>query len=90
MISTPLQQSHLAFRSHMSGNSDLTKSALQVRYRYLQPRLHVNFLALKETEEKNFKLTWAKASLLAKIDANRIIFLPLPNLTHIPRSPPAP
>ena len=74
----------------MAGNVDLTKSALQVRFRYLQPKLHINLLALSEKDSASFKSTWAKSSVLACIESNRIRLLPLPNLTRVPRSPPAP
>ena len=84
LMSYPHTARDIAFRSHMKGNSDPTKSALQVRYRYLQPHLNVDLTSLSPSMERSFNLTWAKNSVLAKIVSRRIHFLPLPTPPDAP------
>ena len=78
LISLPQTAQDIAFRSHAKGNSDPTKSALQVRYRYLQPHMDANLSNLSTQNEKAFNHTWTKHSVLAKIVSRQIHFLPLP------------
>ena len=84
LIALPHTAQDIVFRSHAKGNSDPTKSALQVRYRYLQPHLNVDLANLSPSMEHSFNCTWAKNSVLATIVSHKIHFQPLPTHSDAP------
>ena len=90
MSTTPFIVQNINFRKQATGNSDQTKSAIRVEYRYLQPRLEIDLSNLDDALESNFNLTWSRNSILAEIISHQILFLPLPASDPTNSNPSAP
>ena len=83
-LSMPYIHQDIAFRSHIKGNLDPTKSALQARFYQLKPFLNFNSSNITDTIRQAYLDTWCKHSILGSFQHNKVIFHPLkPPQAHL-------
>ena len=66
-LSLPYIHQDIHFRSHIKGNPDLTKSALQARFYQLKPFLNFNPDIITPEIQNAYLTTWCKNSVLYRI-----------------------
>ena len=77
-LSLPYIHQDIAFRSHIKGNLDPTKAALQARFYQLKPFLNFNSFNITPAIRQAYLDTWCKHSILGSFQNNKVIFHPLP------------
>ena len=83
-LSLPYIHQDIHFRSHIKGNRDLTKSALQARFYQLKPFLSFNPDKITPNIQQAYLTTWCKNSILGSFQQRKVVFHPLqtPQTSH--------
>ena len=83
-LSLPYIHQDIHFRSHIKGNLDLTKSALQARFYQLKPFLNFNSDKITPNIQQAYLTTCCKNSILGSFQQRRVVFHPLqtPQTSH--------
>ena len=76
-LSLPYIHQDIHFRSHIKGNLDLTKSALQARFYQLKPFLNFNPDIITPNLQQAYLTTWCKNSILGSFQQRKVVFHPL-------------
>ena len=76
-LSLPYIHQDIHFRSHIKGNLDLTKSALQARFYQLKPFLNFNPDIITPNIQQAYLTTWCKNSILGSFQQRKVVFHPL-------------
>ena len=80
----PMVDVKTTVRSHIKGNPDLTKSALQARFYQLKPFLNFNPDIITPEIQNAYLTTWCKNSVLGSFQQRKLVFHPLrtPQTSH--------
>ena len=76
-LSLPYIHQDIHFRSHIKGNSDPTRTALQARFYQLKPFLNFNPDTISSDIQNAYLATWCKKSILGSFHQRKLIFRPL-------------